>query len=238
MGLSQHQIKLMIDGFIHECLDYEEEQRTAYEAVYNGEGDMPDIPDEHLTQVDDFTDDAQAQLKSGDYSQVERVVDHILEVNNCQISKDSLDYKKLCRETLKAQIKVLAIEKRRNEGDYSDDDLLPPKPEVTTIAPPAPIQTESSGPFIKDLVQEWKDEHTLAKLWKPRTIKAYDGHFRVMMQILREETRIDSIDHPTVKSIKDTLLKLPSGMNKKSNFKDKTIPEIIEINKTVKALKR
>jgi len=130
MELSQHQIQQMIDGFMHECLEYEEEQRTTYEPIYNGEGDMPYIQDEHLTQVDDFSEEAQQQLKSGDYSQVERVVDHILDVNNCQIQKDSLDYKKMCRETIKAQIRVLAIEKRRNEGDYSDDDKLPPKPEV------------------------------------------------------------------------------------------------------------
>lgn len=112
------------------CLDYEEEQRTAYVPVYDCMSDTPDLPDEHLTVVDDFTEEAQQQLKKGDYSEVERVVDHILEVNNCQIPKDSLDYKKMCRETLKAQIKLLAIEKRRNEGDYSDDDRLPPKPQT------------------------------------------------------------------------------------------------------------
>ena len=116
----------MINGFIHECLNYEEDSRTSQEPIY------PDIPE-----------DAQQELKSDDYSNVGRIVDHILEVNNCQIPKDSLDYNKICREALKAHIKVLAIEKQRNEGDYSDDDKLSPPP--TTIE--QPIQPLPDGPI-------------------------------------------------------------------------------------------
>lgn len=231
MGLTAHQIKEMINGFIHECLDYEENSRESYEPVY------PDIPEEHLVIVDDFTDDAQQQLKAGDYSKVGRVVDHILDVNDCQIPMDSLDYKKMCRETLKAQIKVLAIEKRRNEGDYSDDDSLPPLTEmsksgVTSIkSSPEPLP---SGPLLKDLVDEWMTENTTANNWKARTITAYKGHFRVMLQILGDDQRISSLDHPTVKTIKDTLLKLPTGMNRKKIFKNKTVSQILEMNETEK----
>ncbi len=216
MLLHPKKLKQMIDGFIHECLEYEEEQRVSYEPVYNGEGDMPHIRDEHLTQIDDFTEDAQEQLKKGDYSKVGRVVDHILETNNYELPNDTVDYIEMCRETLKAQIKVLAIEKRRNEGDYSDDNFLPPQQEVpagasAVQAPTVTTQPKPSGPLIKDLIQEWKTEHIQAGLWKPRTIKAYNGHFRVMLQILGEDTDVGRIDHPTVKALKDTLLQLPAG---------------------------
>ena len=183
--LSPQQIKDMINRFIHECLDYEERNRLDYRAVYDGQGDMPDLPDPTLTIVDDFTKDAQHQLKTGDYSQVSRVVDHILEVNNCQVPKDSSDYKALSRETLKAQIKVLAIEKRRNEGDYSDDTSLPQRPQTTPISPPKAVPSAPaflSGPSFKDLVAEWKAENMRADLWKPRTVTAYDGHLLIGMQ--------------------------------------------------------
>jgi len=237
MGLTAHQIKQMVNGFIHECLDYEENARTSYEPVYNGEGDSPYIPDEHLTVVDDFSEDAQQQLKSGDYSKVGKVVDHILGVNECQIPKDSLDYKKMCRETLKAQIKMLTIEKQRNEGDYSDDDKLPPRPErleTEGLAPTTPPEPAPSGPLLKKLVEEWRTENITANNWKPRTINAYQGHFRVMMQILGDDIQIDSIDHRTVRTIKSTLLKLPSGMNKKKIFKNRPLSEIFKLNETEK----
>lgn len=226
MGLTPNQIKQMINGFIHECLNYEEDSRTSHEPVY------PDIPEEHLVIIDDFTEDAQQELKSGDYSNIERVVDHILEVNNCQIPKDSLDYKKMCRETLKAQITVLAIEKRRNEGDYSDDDKLPPLPDITTL--PQPIPPSPASPLLKNLIDEWVSENTMADNWKPRSLTSYEGHLRVILQILGDDTQIGTIDHPTVKAIKDTLLKLPTGMNKKKIFENKSVTEIIRINEDQK----
>ena len=226
MGFTSSQVKQMINGFIHECLNYEEDSRTSHKPVY------PDIPEEHLVIVDNFTEDAQQELKSGDYSNVGRVVDHILEVNNCQVPKDSLDYKKMCRETLKAQITVLAIEKRRNEGDYSDDEKLPPLPEVATR--PQPNLILQTSPLLKDLVDEWVSENTMADNWKPRSLTSYEGHLRVILQILGDDTQIGTIDHPTVKAIKGTLLKLPTGMNKKKIFENKSVTEIIRINEDQK----
>jgi hypothetical protein len=41
-----------------------------------------------------------------------------------------------------------------------------------------------------------------------------------------------SIDHETVRHLKKTLLKLPSGMNRKTELQGKSIPQIIEINES------
>jgi integrase len=234
MALTQFQIQQLINGFIHECLDYEEQNRLNYKQVYDGKGGMPDIPEEHLTIVDDFTDDAMAQLKKGDYSKVAKVADHILEANNLEVDPAGMDYKALCRETLKAQIKLLQIEKNRNKGDYSD--VLPPRPETVNQAV-SPVPESSPvvppvGPSFKALTREWLDEGINADLWKRRTITSYEGHIRVLTQIIGADIPVSSFDHPRVKAIKDTLLKLPSGMNKKKVFQEKSVAEIIEINKT------
>lgn len=233
MGLSPFQIQQIINGFIHECLDHEEQNRLNYRQVYDGTDDLPDIPDEYLTQVDDFAEDVKSQLKRGDYSKVGRVVDHILQVNNLDVDPASMDYKALCRETLKAQIDVLRIEKNRNEGDYSD--VLPPRPESAKIESTVEPKVASVGPLFGDLTQEWIDEGVNANLWKRRTITSYQGHIRILTQIVGADIPVSAFDHPNVKSIKDTLLKLPSGMNKKKAFKGKSVDEILKINETEEA---
>ena len=230
MTLTSFQIQQLISGFVHECLDYEEQNRLNYKQVYDGQNGGPDILEEHLTIVDDFTDDAKDQLKRGNYSKVAKVVDHILEVNNLEIDPASMDYKALCRETIKAQIEILRIEKNRNEGDYSD--VLPPRPEQVSPTPASVHDTLPTGPSFGDLTREWLDEGINADLWKRRTVTSYEGHIRVLTQIIGADTPVSTFDHPSVKAVKDTLLKLPSGMNKKKVFRGKSVTEILEINKT------
>ena len=59
-------------------------------------------------------------LGMGDYRPLADKVAAMLEKNGVnQIEKDSVSYIKLCREVLKADLKLLDIEKRHLEGEYS-----------------------------------------------------------------------------------------------------------------------
>jgi integrase len=74
--------------------------------------------------------------------------------------------------------------------------------------------------------------HTKANSWSPRTYQRYQGNFRIILQILGDDFPIDAVDHGTVRDLKETLFKLPAGMNKKTAFQGKPVPEIIELNET------
>ncbi|MCP4722416.1 MAG: hypothetical protein GY860_23390 [Desulfobacteraceae bacterium] len=74
--------------------------------------------------------------------------------NNLEADKESYEYKKLCRETVKACIPIAQVQIKREQGDYSDDGdivssiLQPPK------APIRITRKAPSGPLIKPLVDE------------------------------------------------------------------------------------
>jgi hypothetical protein len=105
---------------------------------------------------------------------------------------------------VKACIPIAQVQTRREQGDYSDDDddIVSAAQQISK----APIKEASkapSAPSIKALVDEWFRENIKGAIWKPRTLKQYQGHFRVILQILGEDTPIDTIDHSTVRNLKD-----------------------------------
>ncbi|MBI9087969.1 MAG: tyrosine-type recombinase/integrase [Desulfobacterium sp.] len=163
---------------------------------------------------------------------VEESVDNLLTAKGIKADKESFEYKKLCHEFFKAEAHIYDIKQKRERGDYLDEQ--PPvaaamPPTVATTMPLAPEPPK--GPTIKALVDEWVDESTGADLWKPKSIKKYTGQFTILLQIMGDDTPIDSIDHGTIRDLKKTLQDIPSGMNKKKVFNGKSIDEVISIAK-------
>jgi len=156
-------------------------------------------------------------------------VDNILNHHGLKIDQDSDEYKRICKQALEMLFRLDEKKKQFRSsltlgpnGIEADKDSFPVQVE----------KKKPSGPSIGSLKDKWFNENIKADLWKNRTVKQYTGHFTILLQILGENLPIDSIDHSTVRQIKDTLLQLPAGMNKKKIFKDKTIPKILKINET------
>ncbi len=218
MKLEKHQIDDLIKSYMKETLEFEEDERLMAGPV---------VSKEHHDYIMKSFEDALIEYKDclrvNSFNTVEPIVEsQILIPNGIQADKDSFEYKKLCREFTKAQISFIHTQMKRETGEY-------PLVDFETIPEPPPADKRPAGPTIGHLKDKWFKENTKANLWKPRTHKQYAGHFSVMLQILDEKTPIESVDHSTVRHIKDCLLKLPPGMNKKKIFKDKSVQEIIEI---------
>jgi len=220
MELKAEQINGLIHTYMEEALEAEEDER-----IMAGPVESKEHHDFIMQGFESAEIEIKDSLMGSDYKYIEPIIDNeILKPNNIEADKDSYEYKKLCREFTKAQIPFIKLQMQRERGEYSEVDIEKiVSPQGQVLAP--------SGPTIGSLIDKWFEENTRAKLWKPRTHKQYTGHFTVMMQILGEDTPVDSIDHSKVRHIKDSLLKLPAGMNRKTIFKGKTIPEILEINK-------
>ncbi len=224
MKLKKEQIDGLVKKYVKETLESEEDERLML-------GPIPEEVQKDIMADNEYIEaNSRDNLRTNNLEDIEPLVDNIImKPNNLEADKESYEYKKLCRETIKASIPLAQIQQRREIGDYSDDVILPSLqvPEKllkkTTKTPP--------GPSIGSLRDKWFEENTRAELWKPRTHKQYTGHFSIMLHILGEDIPIDSIDHSTVRHIKDSLLQLPAGMNRKKIFKGKTVPEIIELNK-------
>ena len=231
MKLEKQHIDGLIRKYVRETLDQDEEERLIL-------GPVPDeVQKDLMESFKYFEDHTRYILRTNNLEEIEPIVDkRILEPNNLEADKDSYEYKKLCRETVKANIPIARIQMKREQGDYSDDnvDYYPGEEvhEASQVIPQQEPEKQTSGPSLKTLVDQWFQESTKADLWSIRTRQRYAGNFRIILQILGEDFPIDSVDHSTVRGLKETLFKLPAGMNKKTVFQDKSVPEIIQLNET------
>jgi len=226
MKLEKHHIDGLIRKYIREALDDDEEYRAITTRT-------PDTIEAQIAGYDMHQDECRDALMTGSYDKVDHVVDEkILKPNNVTADKESFEYQLLCRECLKASIKVMGIARDREMGIYNDQQVTSGLQESTETFEESDKQHKPSGPSLKTLVDQWFQESTKADLWSIRTHKRYAGNFRIILQVLGEDFPIDSVNHVTIRDLKETLFKLPTGMNKKPVFQDKTIPEIIELNET------
>ncbi len=226
--LTKEKITDIINQYIQEGLDNIEEFMLPSRPI------SPDRHDNGLEVQGMLRSQAVEDMILFNYKAVGNQANKRLKKIGIAVDKDSDEYRRLCHGILRARVGLQDVETARFKGDYGfkfpyESLGLPVTPKSVETKPKA---TTSESPLLKDLADEWMNENTSAENWKPRSIKAYKGHFKIILQILGDDIHISSFDHPTTKAIKDTLLKIPTGMNKKKLFQNKTVPEIIEINET------
>jgi len=115
--LSDEKIQNLVSQYIRGFLERLEE------SYYNSDTSWETAEDyrQYVNADLDFYKERTAEfLGMGDYSSSTDKVVGMLEKNGVdQTEKDSVPYIKLCRELLKADLKLLDVEKRRLTGDYS-----------------------------------------------------------------------------------------------------------------------
>ena len=94
--------------------------------------------EQYVNDLDSIEHDKIAELGTGDYRWVERVVDGILEKEGVEgVQKGSEDYIKLCRGILRSQIKGIKYEKKFMREELPEEPA-PPKKETPPVALPPP----------------------------------------------------------------------------------------------------
>ena len=114
MKLSETQIQSLLDQHLRQSLNDDEERRLSANRI-----DRDDLDDE-LETISFIKSDLKEELALNDYEGISSHVDDLLKELNVTPDKKSEDYKKLCRELLKVNIRILDNVEKRTVGDYSD----------------------------------------------------------------------------------------------------------------------
>ena len=112
--LSETQIQSLLDQHLSQSLNEDEERRLSV-----GRIDSDDLDDE-LETISFIKSDLKEELALNDYEGISSHVDDLLKELKVKPDKKSKNYKKLCRELLKVNIRILDITEKRAVGDYSD----------------------------------------------------------------------------------------------------------------------
>ncbi len=149
-------------------------------------------------------------------------VDTILDEQGIDIDKDSDSYHQLCRDMLKASIKVLEVEKERTYGDYATSGTDEQVVESIAGRKPQGQPVVSTQPSIslQDLIKDYQDERIKAGRWTEITIRNYRPRFNTMVQFIGEDTQVSTITRQQMLDYKKLLSSLPKGFARLKQFKN------------------
>ena len=235
MKLSDNQIQEIVQKYLKSYIDGIEER------MYSGELLPFEIDPQSFYQYIDTLDEAKQDIIEGlgtrDYRTVERIVDDLFKENGIEnIDKSSVSYQKLCRGILRAQLKGIDIEKKQMLGGYSG--------EIDTGSTNAlqNIQKKKESPLLSEAIDRYLSEKKVNLT--PRTVEEYYSGFKLFINVVGN-IPIQSINREKITKYKDALLKLPSNMEKRKIYRDKTIDELLcmeipeqdrRANRTIKKL--
>ena len=116
MRLSETQIQSLLDQHLRQSLNEDEERHLSVGPI------NPDDLDDELEAISYIKSDFKEALTLNDYEEISSHVDDLLKELKVKPDKKSKNYKKLCRELLKVNIRILDITEKRTVGDYSSSD--------------------------------------------------------------------------------------------------------------------
>jgi integrase len=222
--LTDSEIRKLVDDHIHKTLADCEEMRATGSSVPKNPDDLEDLIDTHALLLSDMGED----LMFNNLKAVEHTASWLIEDNSLPIEKGSDDYKKFCRELLKAATEIQIIEIERMKGNYNNDyDKGRRSLSPTVTASDATTQT---GMLLSEAIDLFVKEKSLKDAWRPKTKDENESIFALLIGFMGD-IDIKTLDRSVLLGYSDALSRLPSNMNKKREYKGKSILEVLEIVK-------
>ena len=203
--LTDLQIQIIVNKYIREKLQAVENDRAKYEFT-----PVPELMEEEEI-LEDHMADAQMCLQQSQYGTASYTVDNLLKKEKIDLERDDFEFKKMCRELLKAEIKYYKVELNRLGGEYSDDiDALFPIPSESTKSLSPASQLEEPSITFDSLINDYFAENIRAGNWSERTQIEYQSIFNNIVRLFGNVS-VNKIERQSVQHIKQILLVLPKN---------------------------
>ena len=164
------------------------------------------------------------RLLQNDYSDVTAHADAILETEGISLDHDSPAYKVLCREVLKGKILLNEIMAKREFGDYSYGETLPPTTPALRAPEPDSIPLDMA---VRKFIDGKNTDR--GREWNEKTKAKFESSLGLSVEYFGN-VFISEITNEKLREYRKALLKFPSNRNKRSQYKNLTIHDIIKMN--------
>jgi integrase len=229
MELEKHHIDSIIQRYIKETLDQDEEERILNDRPFD-----PEYHRDHTQILGLVKDLMQAKHTKRDYGFISESVDRLLEEQGYSVptDKSSYEYRKLCHEMYKADALIWDLKNKREQGDYSGQ----PAPVETPSVPEGGAQDLYQGKTISEVRGMYISEGEGAESWTPKTQGEITASLQVMIDFFND-VPVHTITREMMSEYKQAVLRLPPNMNKDKRYRGKTLHEILEGERPEKTIK-
>lgn len=212
-------IQTLVASYAKESLASDEEQRAT------GKPRTPDAIDHQLDAITDIVSNHREALAlNKTHRLVTQDADLLLKHSGFTTSKNSDEYKLLCREIAKANINILNVIKNRELGNYDDESpsmMVPTTPSPAPMPNPVEDDSEPLQKVIDDFMSE--KQNKVSK----RTVEKSLGYLQAFTYFFGEDLPIATIDYKKMRDYKEFLKKLPVGFTKGKRFKGWSAQDVL-----------
>lgn len=220
--MTSDQIRQLAEQFFRETLNDITEDRATGRLRLRNEDEI----DEYLDTLAFSTVEFREALACSNLKPVHHVATDLLQKNSLEVDQKSTDFKLLCMELLRQLIRVNEVEQKRAVGDYGDLPVIIPdaphqQESITAPAPPvknSPLLSTQIDKYIEDLQREGRAN--------ANSLKEYEGSCKLFLRIVGD-IPVTTLTRDDLRDYHDKLKKLPPHINKKKEYRDKTIDEIL-----------
>ncbi len=227
--LTGEQVKKLISEYLHDSLKADEDFRITHETPSG----VPQV--EKLQRAyQAVIAERKAELAANDLKAIEPQADTLLHNSGIELDKGSAEYKKLCRELLKAEIAYFTVGLERYKGNYQNEydtrfnSLFPEQAPVNSSGLPA-----ETGKTLTEAITLYMAEKQLGNKLKPRSVLEYESVYRNFQEVIthiigREDVRLSDLNREAFHEYLHILSQLPANAKKAKGLKGKAIGEILE----------
>jgi integrase len=155
------------------------------------------------------------------------LTEEILKANDISLDQSSEQYTKFCEATIRMYLQFTEQRSLLNEKSRSFQPAVRP----TSLIQPNSSGTDNKGDgqLISEVVEKYVKEMVAGGNWTLKTEQEYRSSYKLLIKIIHDQP-ITSANYLSAQVFKETLLKLPSNMNKKQLYRGKSIKEVVAMH--------
>jgi integrase len=227
-ALTRDQIRQLAEAYLHNTLRRHEEDRI------QGNGN-PQGPGELQHRLAQSADDAKFLKSALSYSlyggYTDEVAAYLANVHGITADNESPEFKQLTRSIIQKKIEVIRVESERLQGNYEngyDDRPLSVPVVVPDAVPTAPLM-EAPGLLISECIEKYVADCHRAGRARPQSIEDYAAACLLLQDYLYNK-EMKAVSRDDIRAFHDALERLPANMNKKKEYRDKNIHEVLAMD--------
>ena len=229
--LTGEHIKALVNKYLHDTLEADEDFRILHDSP------MEDSLNEKLQKAyQAVIAERKAELAANDLKAIEPHADSLLKEAGLELKKDSVEYKRLCRELLKAEIDYFTVGLERYKGNYHNwfDGTLK---QAALAAPMVSPEAHHPAKPLLEALKEYIKEKTSTGAWREKVAKENAASYKRFLNTIRllkdiQEVQLKDITRDELIQYSETLRILPPNINKRQELIGKSLAEVIEITKS------
>lgn len=222
--LTPEQINNLVAKWLRDTLQESEDTRLHRERPWD-ESQLQD----YLDSLSMNEGDCREALALSDFSPSRSAVEEIIQESGLDVPSDSLSWRMLAREALKACIIYAQVEQKRAKGEYAGAGSTAAQSTSLTLYSQAQAPHVSSIPLTQ-LINSFAQEKKRSQEWStPRSQQAGEAKLAFLVGVLGDIGH-SQITKEHIRTVKRTLEHVPTRMTARKEYRDKSLVEILAMN--------